>query len=637
MAMNQEQFETLIHRLEEFSRRQPGSYRLRVGFLAALGYSYILLVLAVLLALLIGGILLMLHAHRFNAWLIKILFLLGVFAFLIARALWVQFPRPEGIEIQRQEAPRLFAMMDEMIAALKAPRFHHVMLDHDFNCAVLQRPRLGVLGWQENYLLLGLPFMQALPPEQFRAVVAHELGHLSGNHSRFSAWIYRVRQTWAQLLTNLEENNHSGAVIFEPFLNWYVPFFNAYSFVLARADEYVADRCAAELAGASTAAQALINTQVKGAFLENNFWPEVYKRVDVESDPPPAVFSTMFHSLRSAAQPTESAVWIATALKEKTDYADTHPSLADRLAALGHPLAAGGEADTASVALAEPMPETAAQHYLGDALAALTERLDLTWKEAIAPHWSERHAYAQESRRALQELEEKAQTGPLTDEETWDRAKWTAEFKGNQAAIPLLREIVAARADDVAAHYALGQLLLEEEDTAGIDHLEKAIAGDPHMVLDGLGLIYGFLHQQGREAEAERYRERAEAHLELLQQAGEERSYVSAGDKFEPHGLAPDEVERLREFLSQQPEVKEAYLVRKVVTHLAAEPFYVLAVTAKYGFWTMDSTEKNKELVNRLSAYKFHGDAAVIILNEHYKKVRKAIPQVAGAQVYRRP
>lgn len=59
----------------------------------------------------------------------------------------------------------------------------------------MQHARLGVLGWHVNYLILGLPLMQAVSPEQFRAIVAHELGHLSRNHSRFAGWIYRVRLT----------------------------------------------------------------------------------------------------------------------------------------------------------------------------------------------------------------------------------------------------------------------------------------------------------------------------------------------------------------------------------------------------------------------------------------------------------
>jgi len=43
--MNQEQYDALVKRLEGYARENPGSYKLRVGLLAALGYGYIRLCL----------------------------------------------------------------------------------------------------------------------------------------------------------------------------------------------------------------------------------------------------------------------------------------------------------------------------------------------------------------------------------------------------------------------------------------------------------------------------------------------------------------------------------------------------------------------------------------------------------------
>src|SRR4030095_76692 len=122
-----------------------------------------------------------------------------------------------------------YDLVREVETAVQSPHVHHIILTDDFNAAVVQIPRLGVFGWQKNYLLVGLPLMQALSPAQFRAVIAHELGHLSGNHGRFAGWIYRVRLTWVQLLTRLQQEGRHGSFIFERFINWYAPFFNAYS------------------------------------------------------------------------------------------------------------------------------------------------------------------------------------------------------------------------------------------------------------------------------------------------------------------------------------------------------------------------------------------------------------------------
>jgi hypothetical protein len=154
--MTHEQFESIVQCLEEYSRRAPGRYRMRVRLLAMLGYAYILLVLGVLLALIVAGIVLAVNSNRLHWGVIKIELALLCFALIIGRAMWVQFPRPDGIELTREAAPRLFAMIDALAQALQAPLFHNVLLVPDFNCSVLQRPRFGILGGQESYLLLGL-------------------------------------------------------------------------------------------------------------------------------------------------------------------------------------------------------------------------------------------------------------------------------------------------------------------------------------------------------------------------------------------------------------------------------------------------------------------------------------------------
>src|ERR1044072_3131247 len=242
MAMTHEEYLEMVRRLEEFAGREPKKYALRVGVLAALGYAYVLLVLAFVATLIYLLFWLTFLGGRFNFYVIKFGWVLLMLAWVVLRALWVRLPAPEGIRLTREQAPRLFELADELAAKLEAPRVHVLQVDGEYNASLAQVPRLGPFGWQRNYLTLGLPLMQALTPEQFRAVLAHELGHLSGNHGRFGSWVYRVRQTWVQLLVRLEREERWGAFAFTKFVNWFAPYFNAYSFVLARRHEYEADK-----------------------------------------------------------------------------------------------------------------------------------------------------------------------------------------------------------------------------------------------------------------------------------------------------------------------------------------------------------------------------------------------------------
>jgi Zn-dependent protease with chaperone function len=631
--MSREQFEALVRRLEDYARRQPGAYRTRVGALAALGYGYIFLILALGIALLAAVIWLMLFGGRVYYNEIKLIFILLAFVFVILRSLWVRFPPPEGVAIRRERAPRLFEMVDRLTGVLRAPRFHRIYLTADFNAAAAQRPRLGVLGWQENYLEFGLPLMQAVSPEHFRAVVAHELGHLSGNHGRFGGWIYRVAKTWEQLLENTGGARTSDW-LFGRFFRWYVPLFNAYSFALRRANEYEADRAAAQLTGVKTTGEALVQIQVKGQLLQEDFWPGIYRQADHQSVPPDAPFTTMSQTLGQGVLSDRAEKWLRQALREKTGYADTHPSLSDRLAALGYRLPDGGVSEMVTD-FREPVQETAASYFLGSTAGEFAQFLDASWKNAIAPEWAERYQYAQESRRNLATLEEKARSQSLTEEETWNRARWVAEFEGSQAALPLLREMLAANPDDARVHYALGMTLLQENDPEGIEHLDIVMRREPIRTGDCCESIYLFLKRNEREAEAEQYRKRLEEHADKVDDAAEERQRITPRDSFLPHGLTPTQRDDLVRRLARYARVKAAYLVRKEVRLFTEYPCYVLGIVPRHGFWEVKFQQRDLELVPQLeNELAFDGDLRIFVLIEEAKPLEKAFRKVEGAKVY---
>jgi len=245
--MTQEQFEGFVRRLEGYAREHPASYALRVTLLAPLGYFYLG---AVLLGLLLANLILAYFAIRARtvALLVQLGLPLLALTGTILRALWVKFPEPQGLRLGRDVAPRLFATVEEIRRLLRAPKIDVILLTHEFNAGVADVPRKALLG-TKRFLSVGLPLMQALNPQQFRAVLAHEFGHVSANHGRFASWIYRIRQTWGQLLARPEAQKRWGVGVFVRFAKWYAPLFNAYTFVLARAHECEADRSAAPRGG----------------------------------------------------------------------------------------------------------------------------------------------------------------------------------------------------------------------------------------------------------------------------------------------------------------------------------------------------------------------------------------------------
>src|SRR5205807_7861266 len=80
-------------------------------------------------------------------------------------------------------------------------------------------------------------------------------------------WIYRLRRVWMRLDSALAQRPQWGSGAIRGVLHWYVPYFNACSFPLARRNEFEADASSVQLTSADSAAQALTNVSVIGSYL----------------------------------------------------------------------------------------------------------------------------------------------------------------------------------------------------------------------------------------------------------------------------------------------------------------------------------------------------------------------------------
>ena len=236
--MTRVEFFDLAQRISVYARTHPRRYKVKVTLLALLGYGVIFGMIALCVAILVLGGSCFTQSWFWetagrNARLVvlftAVLFSTAATLFGLVRSLFVRIAPPAGRRVQREDAPGLFAMIDEVVAASQAPPPHTVLLTWDFNAAVSQQPRFGWLGPTRDFVILGVPLMAAMTPEQFKAVLAHEFGHLRGGHARFKNWIYRLRMVWDQTLERLARKRQRVAMFVAKFLRWYAPQFSAYT------------------------------------------------------------------------------------------------------------------------------------------------------------------------------------------------------------------------------------------------------------------------------------------------------------------------------------------------------------------------------------------------------------------------
>jgi Zn-dependent protease with chaperone function len=612
---SEQKYEALIANLEAEAGRAPRRYRFRLAVLAAVGF--LVLGGSVLLALGISvGLVLLLMALSplLLVKLIKVIWIPIAFGWMILRALWVKFDPPEGHRLMPGEAPALEAEVERLRRATRAPRLDGIVIAPDMNAGAMSLPRaLGLLG-QRHYLVVGLPLMRALSPEQLSGVIAHEFGHFGGGHARFAGWVYHVRVSWMRVMYALSMQKAMLAGLFSRFFRWYAPYFNAYSFVLARDNEYEADAAAAKVVGAATMGASLVRTELSARHLQEDFWPAVQRSVSTADRPPAALYADMANSLATAR--ASDMQRLHEALARRPGYDDTHPTLHQRLQRLG-----------ADAALPPAPATTAADVWLGPLLPTLEAEFSAHWHDQVAETWGREHAISSEARARLEALDAE---GPRSPEERLEYARLIERERPGTDALPLYRAALDTIPDNAFAHFRVGALLLERKDDAGVSFLRRAMELDASATKAVCELLYLHYREIGDDAGRAWVEKTMEGLMQQHGQAMQARQSVSADDTFIDHGLGAAEVRTACDGLRATGKVKQAWLVRKSLhdPDPDAPPHFMVLVELRGFVLDADVT-----LQRVIDALELPGTCAIVTV-KHDRKLTRRIQQIASAPVY---
>ncbi len=633
--MKYNQYVSLIQELEQSAAASKGWYEFRVFLLIALGYGYfvglILLLIAPIAVVGLGvwfapGQVWSVVLQLAKLWWILVPGLGLYFGFLgsAVRAITAKAPFPEGTELKPSDAPKLFSFVRETCKELKARKPKKILVDDSFNAAVVTMPRFGIFG-RKVVILLGLPLMKSLSPKQFEAVLAHEIGHISGKHGSFAKWAYQMREAWGRLIDAEETTGHKFSTLYKKFVEWFFPFFTAYSFVLMREHEKEADREAARLIGSKELGEALILLETKARSLNEDYWVSIHKENIANAVPTKQIFSRMLAFLADP-DPAASNRSFENAVAVKTDFSDTHPSLADRLRLIGY--WTDGELPN----LPEPPKTEAAIEFLGSEIERLTAQFNEAWDQQAAEKWNDRHEHFRESQKRVDALEEKRGLADLTFGELREMAQLNMENGGIAAAMPVIEEAANKFPDEALAWFDLGGGRLAMDDETGLAYLEKATGLDAKLKYEAYQAAFTFLKSKGRNDEAAKYISLLEEQEELYEKAEAERKTASPSDQFGVHDLSIEFIDSIPRKLAGLDEVTAIFAANKIVTYFPDVPFRVLFIELR-GKQKGDSDAKNilDIITDRLN----NGEVNwFTILDANWGIAGKAITEIPGARVY---
>ncbi len=617
-------FKRKIREFEALAAARPETYSRKLAVSILTGYLFVAFIAILGLAGLVLMALVMLHSKRIYAGEIKILIFLAIYEFVILKALFVKIPPPDGFEAGRKDFPALFKLVEEVGSASNAPHIHRIVIEGDFNAGVCQIPRFGLLGGHTNHLIIGYPLVSTMTPEQFKAVLAHELGHVSKSHSALSLRIFRIRQTWQSIAESCGQGIASIFVV--PFAKWYLPRLNAITFVISRRHEYEADSFAAKIAGAGNMAMALTLLEIKTRqFADAN--SDIWETAKSSPDAPAGFMTRLVSDLKTPPTEDKLRKYLSKGRKRKTSIVDSHPCLDDRLSAIG-------QAIPPTTALEAATAISAADQYLGEEWGRkICGYFDEKWHAAFSAPWRQLHESHMKDVEKLQTIESAA--GSMNDfDSRFEHAILVESVRGTDAALPLFSQIASEFPGHPLATFTLGRALVQAKEARpdeGIGLIRKSFSMDITLLSAGNQIIAEYLTEDGREEELEQIYGFEEENENRLKRANTEIASFTAKHKYIRHNADKATLDAIRAVLAKETKIREAFLVRKEIEGdgKSMPPSLLLLKTS---FFSFVGAEYNAKIAERLSFVPF--PLYVMTFSSAPSRLKRKISAVPESRIY---
>ncbi len=603
--MTNQEYSRLVDESAALWRKSPSLYERSLGRFALLGI--VMLVVAFFAAI----------------WLILILHVWSIVVgciilYSIGRGVFFRPEPVNGIKLERETAPALFDDVDEIARVLGARKCDGIFVDFDFNAYAVQFHRWGIVGPIRNYVLIGMPLMDAMSREHIRSTLAHEVGHLLLKHGARARRWYAMMEIYESI-----RHNVPGIVwyLFGPFANWYLPRFYARLQPVSLRDEFEADAREARVTSPEIAGQALCLLSIGSTRYSRAIRGYCQSAVIQEAHDPSALAAAVYESLRSWTR-ADAEKALTQSLRAATDIEGSHPALSERLAALG-----------AEPSAPDPVPTCASDEYFGKTREEFA---------ALAAHHfmensSDYHEMVETTRKAKElkeKMSERIANGEATHDEAVDYIDAVGVADGTTTVKPLIDAYVRRFPSSAKLHYFRGMASLHDYNDDGIDDLIKASELEPEIAMSVTETIYQYLLLLGRTEEAFEFRRRRDALSDDVRDVFDRRLKVPKDQAYETADFSENELQVIREVLTQIKAIGRAYLARRVVSRSPLTLYDLVLFPRKFRM-----IADGKTLTNSIEARLAGLDRTI---NVHFgpwlaKDLVRRIKSVPDSEVYFRP
>lgn len=399
-------------------------------------------------------------------------------------SLWrLRVGEPVGESVTEQQVPALFELVDELRSAFKAPPITDIHLAEDARLRVERIPRTGYPFLFRHVLVAGLPTLQCLNLEQFKCLLASCLGELSAVRTDVAGWVGQLARTWEHYRKAVAGRWYPAALLYRGLLSGYAPLLSALAEQLDAGHRLRRGHYAMELASDDLVAEMLAGEVVMMRFLQDHYWPTVYRTAEHSATPNFKAFRNLEAVFKRRVTDELVQNWVREAFVGKWLSDDRDPGLKARLREIGH----------ADIHYRQPQGSAAAGVLLGASYQWVVDRCDARWADEHREEWRQLHEKTQRQYERLDMLRGVLQRHGLHGEDAMAYAALVKRYGTAAEAREAYQTILDLNPNDARINFGVGRYLLTCKDARGVKLLEHAMTLDKRYVSPACRLISGFV------------------------------------------------------------------------------------------------------------------------------------------------
>ena len=423
-------------------------------------------------------------------------------ALLAAGGVWItlyllelQPELPQGRKLGSSEGSELRALVSQLRDRYRAPPIASFTITDHWAVDVRRVPVGGIPLAFRNHLEIGLPVLLSMSPGYFEGLLAGKIGQLSGLHDKWSGWLSTQCEVWSGYGSACSKDGRLPGYVLAAFTAGFVPLLAWFSRCAVRRHRLEFDRYAHDVLSAQDLSDMLAVSVVLARFLEERYWPMIYKAAEHVAEPAVLPYANLKQILKLKLDEQDVQRWLRQAMSVPDDGISDTPVLRARLEEIGQD----------RIAWPGIASETACSRYLGASAEAIVTDQDRAWVEGNRAAWKKCFDQSQDDRNRLRALSMKLKRGPLRGRDAMTYAALTKKFCDRDKAVDAYKRILEINPEDARIQFGAGKYLVSVGDAHGVKALENAMGLDKQYVDPACRLISEFTayhRKQVRETQA---------------------------------------------------------------------------------------------------------------------------------------